>query len=144
MRKRSLPALRLDFRTGLPAYLQITHQIKRHISSGKLRPGDQLPTVRWLALQLGVNFNTVARAYRLMNQAGVVSAQRGRGTYVMRKAAGSAGKRSRALTILDALATHYVAEARRHHFSEAQIAAMVARRLESSPAALRALGENDG
>jgi GntR family transcriptional regulator len=140
MRKRRLPPLRLDFRSGLPAYLQITRQVQRHVTAGRLRTGDQLPTVRDLALQLGVNFNTVARSYRLLNQAGVVSTQRGRGTYVLRKPVGPVLKAPRAITTLDALATQYISEARRHHFSEAQIAAMVARRLQSATGA----GEKDG
>jgi GntR family transcriptional regulator len=133
----------LDFRSGLPAYLQITRQIQTQVSNGRLRPGDKLPTVRGLALKLGVNFNTVARAYRLLHQSGLVSTQRGRGTYVMRKAPRPAVRDARTLTVLDALATQYVAEAKRHHFSEAQIAAMLARRLKS-PVSAPALGENDG
>ena len=54
----------LDFRTGAPIYEQIVEQVRSRIESGKLRPGDQLPTVRQLALELRVNFNTIARAYR--------------------------------------------------------------------------------
>jgi len=53
------------------------------VATGVLRPGDQLPTVRQLATDLRVNFNTVARAYRLLDEAGVISTQQGRGTYVL-------------------------------------------------------------
>ena len=72
-----------DPRSGLPIYEQIVDQVERQISKGELSPGDQLPTVRELAEQLEVNFNTVARAYRMLDEAGVISTQQGRGTYVL-------------------------------------------------------------
>lgn len=52
------------------------------ITRGEIKPGDQLPTVRQLAADLRVNFNTVARAYRLLDDLGLISTQHGRGTYV--------------------------------------------------------------
>ena len=55
----------LDFRSKEPIYRQIVNQIQDRLGSGELEPGQQLPTVRQLATELGVNFNTVARAYRL-------------------------------------------------------------------------------
>jgi GntR family transcriptional regulator len=73
----------LDFRSGIPIYVQIMDQIKRRVLAGELRPGDQLPTVRQLATDLRVNFNTVARAYRLLDEAGLISTQQGRGTYIL-------------------------------------------------------------
>jgi len=72
----------LDFRSGLPIYTQVVEQIRRMLASGELRPGDQLPTVRQLATDLRVNFNTIARAYRLLDEAGLISTQQGRGTYI--------------------------------------------------------------
>jgi GntR family transcriptional regulator len=75
--------LELDFRSGIPIYLQIVERIKEQIASGRLNPGDQLPTVRAMALELRVNFNTVARAYRLLDEAGIISTQQGRGTYIL-------------------------------------------------------------
>ena len=75
--------IRLDFRSGIPIYVQIMEQIKRQIVGGALKPGDQLPTVRALAQELRVNFNTVARSYRLLDEAGVISTQQGRGTYIL-------------------------------------------------------------
>ncbi|OGO37278.1 MAG: hypothetical protein A2W35_00270 [Chloroflexi bacterium RBG_16_57_11] len=74
--------IQLDFRSGQPIYLQIVEQIRQMVVSGELRPGDQLPTIRQLATDLRVNFNTVARAYRLLDEAGLISTQHGRGTYV--------------------------------------------------------------
>jgi GntR family transcriptional regulator len=132
-RKRKF-VLQLDFWSGLPVYLQIVRQIERQAvgpRSARLKPGYQLPTVRGLASELGVNFNTVARAYRLLNAAGVVSTQRGRGTYVIGKAAANAvprkgrlGARSRR-EALKSLAREYIAQARRYNFSEAEIQRMV-------------------
>src|SRR5512139_3159635 len=74
--------IQLDFRSGQPIYLQIVEQIRQMVVSGELQPGDQLPTVRQLATDLRVNFNTVARAYRILDEAGLISTQHGRGTYV--------------------------------------------------------------
>jgi GntR family transcriptional regulator len=72
----------LDFRSGQPIYLQIADQIRQKVVSGELKPGDQLPTVRQMATDLRINFNTVARAYRLLDEAGLISTQHGRGTYI--------------------------------------------------------------
>jgi GntR family transcriptional regulator len=62
---------------------QIFEQIFDQVMRGELKPGDQLPTVRKMAQTLKVNFNTVARAYRLLDEAGVISTQHGRGTYIL-------------------------------------------------------------
>jgi GntR family transcriptional regulator len=81
--KSLIEYIRLDFRSGTPIYTQIVEQVKQQVVSGELEPGDQLPTVRALALELRVNFNTVARAYRLLDEAGIISTQQGRGTYIL-------------------------------------------------------------
>ncbi|RPI33178.1 MAG: GntR family transcriptional regulator [Chloroflexota bacterium] len=73
----------LDFKSHEPIYLQIIEQIKHRLASGELQPGDQLPTVRQLATELRVNFNTIARAYRILDEEGVISTQHGRGTYIL-------------------------------------------------------------
>ena len=70
----------------IPVYTQIAEQIKRLIISGELQPGQQLPTVRQLAVDLSVNPNTVARAYVMLDQEGVISTQQGRGTFVAKRA----------------------------------------------------------
>ncbi len=75
--------LEIDFRSGIPIYLQVVERIKESIASGRIIPGNQLPTVRSLALELRVNFNTIARAYRILDEVGIISTQQGRGTYVM-------------------------------------------------------------
>ena len=81
--KSLIENIQLDFRSGVPIYTQIVEQVKQQLVSGELKPGDQLPTVRALALELRVNFNTVARAYRLLDEAGIISTQQGRGTYIL-------------------------------------------------------------
>ena len=75
--------LAIDFRSGLPIYLQVVERIKERIAGGQLQPGDQLPTVRALALELRVNFNTIARSYRILDEMGIISTQQGRGTYIL-------------------------------------------------------------
>jgi len=75
--------LELDFRSGIPIYLQVVDRLKELIVNGRLQPGDQLPTVRALAQELRVNFNTVARSYRILDESGVISTQQGRGTYIL-------------------------------------------------------------
>lgn len=75
--------LSLDFHSGVPIYLQIVEQIQELVLNGELIPGDQLPTVRQLAAEIRVNFNTVARAYRMLDEARLISTQQGRGTYIL-------------------------------------------------------------
>jgi GntR family transcriptional regulator len=75
--------LEIDFRSGIPIYLQVVERIKERLAAGQLKPGDQLPTVRALATDLRVNFNTIARAYRIMDESGIISTQQGRGTYIL-------------------------------------------------------------
>lgn len=75
--------VRLDFKSESPIYEQIVEQIRQSIASGALKAGEQLPTVRQMAAELRVNFNTVARAYRMLDEAGLISTQQGRGTYIL-------------------------------------------------------------
>lgn len=77
---------KLDFRSGVPIYVQIVEQVQQALAAGQLKPGDQLPTVRQLASDIRVNFNTVARAYRMLDEAGLISTQQGRGTYILESA----------------------------------------------------------
>ncbi len=75
--------IKIDLRSKIPIYVQVMDEIKHMIATGTLKPGDQLPTVRQLAADLRVNFNTIARAYRLLDEAGLISTQHGRGTYIL-------------------------------------------------------------
>jgi GntR family transcriptional regulator len=78
-----MPAvLTVDPRSGVPIYLQIIEQIKRSIALGVLQAGEQLPTVKQLAIDLTVNPNTVARAYRELEREDVIETAPGRGSFV--------------------------------------------------------------
>ncbi|MBV9332908.1 MAG: GntR family transcriptional regulator [Candidatus Eremiobacteraeota bacterium] len=78
-----MPAvLTVDPRSGVPIYLQIIEQIKRSIALGVLQSGEQLPTVKQLAIDLTVNPNTVARAYRELEREDVIETAPGRGSFV--------------------------------------------------------------
>jgi GntR family transcriptional regulator len=72
----------VEMDSKVPIYVQIEEQVRAMIAAGQLRPGDQLPTIRQLAADLRVNYNTVAHAYLELDRDGVISTQRGRGTFV--------------------------------------------------------------
>ena len=72
----------LDPKAGIPFYRQIIDQIKFGIASGKLKVGDQLPTVRAVAVELKVNLNTVAKAYKELEIQNVLETQQGTGTFI--------------------------------------------------------------
>lgn len=82
----------IDPRSGVPLYLQLIEQVKRGVALGTLEPGEQLPTVKALALNLTVNPNTVARAYRELERERVIETSPGRGSFV-RSQNGVAGAR---------------------------------------------------
>ena len=112
--------LELDFRSGIPIYVQIMDQIKNLIASGELQPDDQLPTVRQLASDLRVTFNTVARAYRLLDEAGLISTQHGRGTYILSPPSQVSTERIRRQA-LEGLTRSYLAQVHRLGFSPGEV-----------------------
>jgi GntR family transcriptional regulator len=73
---------RLDTVTGVPFYRQVIDQILAGIATGSLRHGEQLPTVRALAVDLKVNLNTIAKAYKELEIRGVLTTQQGSGTFI--------------------------------------------------------------
>ena len=77
--------IRLDLRSGVPVYRQIIDQILGAIAGGALRGGEQLPTVRQLAVDLAINPNTVVRAYRELEIRGILTTQQGTGTFITEK-----------------------------------------------------------
>ena len=115
MAQRNLD-LKLDFRSGLPIYAQIVEQIRHMLAGGELKSGDQLPTVRQLATDLRVNFNTIARAYRLLDEAGLISTQQGRGTYIWETPTPETTQKLRRQE-LEELTRHYLSEAAALGFS---------------------------
>ncbi len=74
--------LTINLESGVPIYMQVVDRIKQMVVSGQLQPGQQIPTIRQLATDLRVNYNTVGRAYLILDQEGVISTQQGRGTYI--------------------------------------------------------------
>jgi len=72
----------VDPRSGIPIYLQLIEQIKRSVALGVLTAGEQLPTVKQLAVDLTINPNTVARAYRDLEKDGLIETASGRGSFV--------------------------------------------------------------
>jgi GntR family transcriptional regulator len=73
---------RLDARSGVPVYRQLIDQVLAAIASHALGPGDRLPTVRQVAVDLSININTVVRAYKELEIRGVLSTQQGTGTFI--------------------------------------------------------------
>lgn len=123
MAKKKL-TLHLDFHSGLPIYIQIVNQVQSQLANGILKPGDQLPTVRAMAEELRVNFNTVARAYRMLDEVRIISTQQGRGTYITEIPPPDVKERLRHES-LDALTQRFVSEAFRLGFSEREVSQMV-------------------
>lgn len=112
--------IQIDFRSAQPIYQQIVDQIRDMVANGSLQPGDQLPTVRQLATDLRVNFNTVARAYRLLDETGMISTQQGRGTYIWAKPEKEAADRLRQQR-LEEMAEHFVGEAERLGYAPEEV-----------------------
>jgi DNA-binding transcriptional regulator YhcF (GntR family) len=78
----SPPVLRIDLASPIPAYRQIANAVRAMLVSGLFKPGDQLPTVRQLAIDLGVHHNTIAEAYRLLSDEGWLDMRRRHGVTV--------------------------------------------------------------
>lgn len=118
----------LDPASGVPAYLQIVQQVRQAISLGVLRSGDQLPTIKEVVASLAINPNTVMKAYRELDLAGVVDARRGQGTFVANTAGGSS---ERDLAPLRAELVDWLARARAAGLHEEAIRALVASTLRA-------------
>jgi GntR family transcriptional regulator len=105
----------LDLHSGVPVYRQIIDRVHSARAAGQLRPGDRLPTVRQLAVDLSINPNTVVRAYRELELTGVLTTHQGTGTFVAdQKVERSDAERERKL---DQLVAEFVARAGREGFS---------------------------
>jgi GntR family transcriptional regulator len=100
----------IDYDRGVPVYRQIYDAITAALASGALRRDEQLPTIHELAKRLAINPNTVARAYRELDQAGYISSQRGRGTFPTGEPAAPDDKNG----LLRAIYDRAIAEAARH------------------------------
>lgn len=111
---------------GVPIYLQIVNQVKYQVASGRLAPGVEMPPIRVLAEQLLVNPNTVARAYRELELAGVVTKRRTAGTYV--SDAGSPLARRERMRILTERVDALLAEARQMNIRTEEIVELLRQR----------------
>src|SRR5512142_2902393 len=122
--------LQIDFRSGLPIYTQIVNQVQAQVAGGVLKPGDQLPTVRALAEELRVNFNTIARAYRILAEERIISTQQGRGTYITDVQTPNVTEKLRKES-LEALTQRFLSEAIRLEFSRTEISQMIKEQLRT-------------
>jgi len=110
----------LDPRDATPIYAQLERGLRAAIASGRLKPGDQLPTVRQLAVELQVNANTVARVYSDLERSGVLETRRGVGSFI-RASAGEARPRGEHEKRLRALATGMLAVAAAAGFTREEL-----------------------
>ncbi len=120
--------IKLDFRSGIPIYIQIMDEIRKLVANGDLAQGDQLPTVRQMATDLRINWNTVARAYKLLDEAGLISTQQGRGTYIWETPSETVTQALRQQAI-EGLTRRYLAEASGLGYSPQEIAAKIQEQL---------------
>ena len=120
---------KLDLKSGVPFHRQIVDQIRYGIASDRLMPGEQLPTVRELAVHLQVNPNTVRKAYSELEILGILDTQQGTGTFVSHRQVeiGEAEKKRMLRQICDEL----VARGNQYGFTVREIVTHMQRRLEN-------------
>ena len=111
--------IHISTRNGVPLYLQIMQQIRHQIASGRLRPGDELPPIRALAQQLVINPNTVARAYRELESAGLIASKVGAGSRVA-EGVSPLARRER-MRILNEVIDGLLAEAHQLNFNDDEV-----------------------
>jgi len=121
--------LHISANDGVPIYLQIVNQVKYLVASGRLAPGEELPPIRVLAEQVLVNPNTVARAYRELEIAGIVTKRRTAGTYVSES--GSPLARRERVKILTERVDALVAEARQLGVDLEELTGLLRQRAEA-------------
>ena len=120
--------IELDLRSHIPIHTQIVEQIRAALVSGELKAGQRLPPARQLAEELGVNFSTVARAYRQLDTEGLLSAQHGRGTFTL--GSGQVQAKQTRGERLSELSLAYLSGARRLGFSDQEVMEALKQALE--------------
>jgi GntR family transcriptional regulator len=121
---------RLDLQSGVPVYRQIIDQVQGGIASGSLTAGEQLPTVRQVAVDLAINLNTVLRAYRELEIRGVLETQQGTGTFISnKKVEQDAVERERKL---EQLVSEFVSRAGAQGFSVQELVKLLQDQLSES------------
>jgi GntR family transcriptional regulator len=119
-----MPVVTLDARDATPLYAQLERALRAAIAAGRLRAGDQLPTVRQLAVDLRINANTVARVYADLERGGVLETRRGVGSFV-RASAAEARPRHEHERRLRAFATRVLADAAAAGFTPRELVAEI-------------------
>jgi GntR family transcriptional regulator len=133
--RRETFSFELDMRSGVPVYRQLIDQVNSALASGRVSPGDQLPTVRQAAVDLAINPNTVIRAYRELEIRGILSTQQGTGTFVTdAQVEESKVERERRLT---RLVDEFAARAGRESFTIEELIARLEEVLPEKPAKRR-------
>ena len=120
-----MPAIfTVDPRSGVPIYLQLIDQVKRSVAIGALNAGEQLPTVKQLAVDLTINPNTVARAYRDLERDEVIETAPGRGSFVRASANGATARKTLSDVAVESL-NQSVREAKSIGLSRDEVMALV-------------------
>jgi GntR family transcriptional regulator len=123
--------IKIDTKSGVPFYRQIIEQVKFAIARGDLAPGDQLPTVRQLAVELQINPNTVIRAYRELEIEKTLETHQGSGTYVSHNRPEIDSLEQKRM--LDQILTDLLARASSYGFSLEEVLAGLRQRMEETP-----------
>src|SRR6266446_5422091 len=116
----------IDLRDATPIYAQLERGLRASIATGRLRPGDQLPTVRQLAVDLRVNANTVARVYADLERAGVLETRRGVGSFISASGRADARPAQEKARRFKAFVTRVLADADAHGFTLDDVLATLA------------------
>lgn len=119
----------LDPSSGLPIYRQLVDQVKQAVVGGVLKPGDRLPSVRDLAVDLAINPHTVAKAYQELEREGVITVPRGKGAFIAELGEGALPPRHEREALLGASIERLVAEAYRLQFPPSEVLQRVQERL---------------
>ena len=114
----------IDPRSGVPIYHQLIEQVKRSVAIGVLSPGEQLPTVKQLALDLTINPNTVARAYRDLERDQVIETAAGRGSFVRGNGAATTARKTLSDVAVESL-SHAIREAKTIGLTRPEVLALV-------------------
>ena len=119
----------IDGESGIPIWLQLRNRLIYLIVSGAYQPGDKLPTVRELAVDLGVNYNTVSKVYQDIERDGYIVSKRGCGTYVAQRELSPSDS---VVTAVDFLIDDFVRQCRELGVPRQDIVKLVERRLDSA------------
>ena len=133
--------IHISTKDGIPIYQQIITQIKHMVASGRLKPGEIMPPIRVLAEQLLVNPNTVARAYKELEAAGIFTSRQGSGTSVAEK--GSPLEYSERLQVIDKLVEGLLVEADQLDFSVEDIIEIIRQKNKTFGTSERGNNKND-